>query len=69
MKSLGYGKEYAYDHHRERNFAGQEFLPEELKGRTFYQPGTNTREQEIRSWLKSLWKEKYQYGDESTGKP
>jgi putative ATPase len=69
MKSLGYGKEYAYDHHRERNFAGQEFLPEELKGRTFYQPGNNTREQEIRSWLKSLWKEKYHYGDESTGKP
>ena len=67
MKSLGYGKEYAYDHHSERNFAGQEFLPEDVKGTTFYHPGKNTREQEIRNWLKSLWKEKYNYGDDNTG--
>jgi putative ATPase len=67
MKSLGYGKEYAYDHHSERNFSGQEFLPEDVKGTTFYHPGKNTREQEIRTWLKSLWKEKYNYGDDNTG--
>lgn len=69
MKSLGYGKDYAYDHHRERNFAGQEFLPDEIKGHTFYQPGKNPREQELKNWLKSLWKDKYNYSDDSAGNP
>lgn len=69
MKSLGYGKDYAYDHNSTRNFSGQEFLPDEIKGHTFYQPGKNPREQELKNWLKSLWKDKYNYGDDSAGNP
>lgn len=61
MKELGYGKNYTYDHSREQNFAGQELLPDEIKGIRFYEPGNNPREAEIRSFLKSLWKEKYGY--------
>lgn len=61
MKELGYGKNYTYDHSREHNFAGQELLPDEIKGTRFYEPGNNPREAEIRSFLKSLWKEKYGY--------
>ena len=61
MKEIGYGKNYDYDHSHEQNFAGQEFLPDEIKGKTLYQPGNNLREIELRTFLKSLWKEKYKY--------
>jgi putative ATPase len=61
MKELGYGKNYDYDHSHETHFAGQEFLPDEIKGTTLYEPGNNAREGEIRSFLKNLWKEKYGY--------
>ncbi|MBP6456710.1 MAG: replication-associated recombination protein A, partial [Chitinophagaceae bacterium] len=61
MKHLDYGKNYAYDHHHENNFAGQEFLPKELEGIKFYDPSNNARENEIRNFLKTRWQEKYEY--------
>lgn len=61
MKRMGYGKNYKYAHSFEGNFAEQEFLPDELKGTTFYDPGKNPREEELRRHLKGLWKEKYGY--------
>ena len=41
MKRLGYGKNYKYSHSYENNFSEQEFLPEEIKGTKFYDPGKN----------------------------
>lgn len=61
MKELGYGKEYQYAHNYEGNFADHEFLPEELKGTTFYEPGNNPKESQLRNYLKNLWKDKYGY--------
>lgn len=61
MKELGYGKEYQYAHNYEGNFVNHEFLPEEIKGTTFYEPGNNSRENSIKSYLKGLWKDKYNY--------
>jgi putative ATPase len=61
MKRMGYGKNYKYAHSYEGNFTEQEFLPEELKGTTFYDPGKNPREEELRKFLRSLWKDKYNY--------
>lgn len=61
MKVLGYGKNYKYAHSYEGNFAEQEFLPEELKGKKFYEPGKNPREEELRRFLKRNWKDKYGY--------
>jgi putative ATPase len=61
MKEIGYGKGYEYDHSHEENFAGQEFLPEQIKGTRFYDPGRNAREDEIRKFLKNRWKDKYGY--------
>lgn len=61
MKDLGYGKGYAYDHSSEGNFAANEFLPDQIKGTRFYDPGKNAREEEIRNFLKSRWREKYGY--------
>lgn len=61
MKELGYGDNYQYAHSFEGNFSDQEFLPDELKGKVFYNPGNNKREKEVREWLKIRWKEKYGY--------
>ena len=61
MKNLGYGKDYEYSHSYENNFSQQEYLPEELSGTKFYDPGKNAREEELRKFLKSLWKDKYKY--------
>jgi putative ATPase len=61
MKRMGYGKNYKYAHSFENNFTEQEFLPDEIKGTAFYEPGKNPREEELRRYLKSLWKEKYGY--------
>jgi len=61
MKNLGYGKDYKYAHSYEGNFVASEFLPDELKGTKFYEPGNNQREEELRKYLRSLWKDKYGY--------
>jgi putative ATPase len=61
MKNIGYGNNYLYAHDFENNFVDQEFLPKEISGTQFYEPGTNSREYEMRKFLKSLWKEKYKY--------
>ncbi len=61
MKSLDYGKDYAYAHAYENNFAELEFLPEKLSGTALYKPGKNMREEELRQFLKKRWKDKYGY--------
>lgn len=61
MKNMDYGKDYQYAHSYENNFAQQEYLPKEIEGTKFYEPGKNPREEELRKYLKYLWKEKYKY--------
>jgi putative ATPase len=61
MKQEGYGKGYEYSHNYENNFSPQEYLPDEIKGTAFYTPGNNAREEELRKFLKILWKNKYGY--------
>ncbi len=61
MKKLDYGKDYKYAHSYKNNFISMEFLPEEIKNTTLYNPGKNAREEEIRRFLKERWKEKYGY--------
>ena len=38
MKELGYGKEYRYDHGEEDGISNQTYLPDSLKGSTWYEP-------------------------------
>ena len=59
MKDLNYGKDYDYAHSHEGNFVDLEFLPEELKGTAFYNPGNNATENKIAEQLKKKWKDKY----------
>ncbi len=61
MKDMGYGKDYQYAHSFKDNFVNMEFLPDALAGQKFYDPGNNPREEELRNYLKKLWKEKYGY--------
>lgn len=61
MKKLDYGKNYQYAHSYENNFIEMEFLPEQIKNSTLYNPGKNAREEELRRFLKERWKEKYGY--------
>ena len=61
MKNMDYGKGYQYSHSYENNFSPQEYLPQELAGTKFYDPGKNAREEELRKWLRGLWGDKYGY--------
>lgn len=61
MKQMDYGKDYQYAHNFENSFAGQEYLPEQIAGTKLYEPGKTAREEELRKFLKSNWKDKYGY--------
>ena len=60
MKDIGYGVDYKYAHDYQGNFVDQEFLPNEIKGTKFYEPGDNPKERETRKFLIDRWK-KYGY--------
>lgn len=51
MKELGYGSGYNYDHDAEGGFSGQNYFPDEMKRRTFYQPEGRGREGAIKERL------------------
>jgi len=61
MKDLGYHKGYQYAHDFEGNFVKDNYLPDEIKGMQFYDPGNTLKEEEIRKRLKGLWKDVYDY--------
>lgn len=61
MKQMDYGKGYQYSHDYGNNFSPQEYLPAEIAGKKIYEPGINAREDELRKYLKKLWKDKYGY--------
>lgn len=61
MKDLNYGSNYKYAHSYEGNFIQDNFLPEEIKGKVFYEPGSNKREEEYRERLMRLWDKFYNY--------
>ncbi|MEO9869985.1 replication-associated recombination protein A [Ekhidna sp.] len=61
MKDQGYGKGYKYAHDHPMNFAEMEFLPDEITQTKLYDPGQNAREEELRKFLRTRWKDKYGY--------
>ena len=63
MKDIGYGKDYKYAHEYENNFIQDNFLPNEIKGTKFYEPGNNAREAELRKRLGDMWNGIYNYGE------
>lgn len=59
MKEMDYGKNYQYAHSHQGNFVDLEFLPQEISGAQFYEPGANSTEKKIAEELKKKWKDKY----------
>ena len=54
MARLGYGQGYEYDHDHPLHYAGQDHLPERLRGRHYYQAGELGYEAQIKKWLEEL---------------
>ena len=57
MEELGYGKEYKYPHDYPDHFIEEEYLPENLRGRTYYHPTEQGFEKEIKKRLEN-WRRK-----------
>jgi len=57
MKDLDYGKNYHYDHEYENKYFYQKCFPEQMKEKTYYEPGVFGFEKEIQKridWWKKL---------------
>jgi putative ATPase len=57
MEDLGYGKDYKYPHDYPDHFIEEEYLPENLKGKTYYHPTEQGFEKEIKKRLEA-WRRK-----------
>lgn len=53
-KNLGHGVGYKYAHNYPNHYVSQQYLPDEICGTVFYEPGDNGKEKEIREWLRYL---------------
>lgn len=56
MKKLGYGKGYKYPHDYPDQFVEEDYFPENLKGRVYYNPRDSGFEREIKARLARWWK-------------
>jgi putative ATPase len=66
MKELGYGRGYQYAHAVPEAYLPQEYLPERLRGATFYDPGAFGFEKEIAkrlAWWADLKRKARESGD------
>ena len=55
MARMGYGKGYKYSHDYEGHFTLQEYLPESLQGRRYYEPSREGLEAEMKRRLAERW--------------
>jgi putative ATPase len=56
MKGLGYGRGYKYPHEYPGHYVEETYLPENLRGRTYYRPADEGYEHVIRQRLRQ-WRE------------
>ena len=69
MKSEGYGAGYRYDHDEPDAFSGQNYFPDAMGRRTFYEPVERGFERDIRKrldWWARLRHERQDEKDEET---
>ena len=59
MQKLDYGKNYKNSHEHENKLHLQNFLPNEIKGESIYNPKNNNKEMEYRNLIDEIWKGKY----------
>ncbi|MEJ2047729.1 MAG: replication-associated recombination protein A, partial [Dehalococcoidia bacterium] len=60
MKESGYGKGYKYAHDYEGHFVRQQNLPDSIKDKRYYFPGSQGFEKEIARRLKGWWPERFE---------
>jgi len=60
MKGLGYGKGYQYAHDLESKVADMECLPDNLRGRVYYQPTNEGVEKRIRERMEEIKRQRSQ---------
>lgn len=58
MKNEGYGKEYKYPHDFPGNFIDDNYFPEKLKPKKYYNPGNYGKEKQFKERLDNLWKDR-----------
>ncbi len=56
MSELGYGRGYAYDHDAPERFSGQNYFPDGMARRAFYEPSGEGGEAALRRRLAGLAK-------------
>ncbi|MCK4585152.1 replication-associated recombination protein A [candidate division WOR-3 bacterium] len=71
MKKIGYGKNYKYAHNYPEAFVPEEYLPDVLKGRIYYEPLERGRESKIKErlekWRRLIKKSKERKKSEDKG--
>lgn len=58
MKDMGYGRDYRYAHDYPGNFVIQQFMPDELGHKTFWNPCDNPNEMRAAALQNSRWRKK-----------
>ena len=58
LKEAGYGKDYKYPHDFPDQFIKENYFPEGMKKKIFYNPQGKGYEKKIKEMLKSLWKKR-----------
>ncbi len=58
MKEWGYGKDYQYAHQSEEAYIPMQFLPDELREKTFYEPSTRGVEKTLLEYLQKTKRRK-----------
>ena len=53
-KKLGRSTGYRYAHDYPHHYVRQQYLPDEILGTRFYEPGDNGKEKEIKAWMEFL---------------
>lgn len=59
MKELNYGTDYKYPHSFPNSFVEQQYLPEQIKDKSFFIPAKNSQELKIAERLKQWWHKRY----------
>jgi putative ATPase len=54
MEKLGYGGGYKYPHNFQGNYVAEEYLPDALRGRRYYEPSENGAEKQLKDRLDAI---------------
>ena len=53
-KDIGRGTGYKYAHNYPHHYVEQQYMPDEILGTVFYEPGENGKEKEIKEWMRYI---------------